>query len=138
MYWSTLGFVRALESRCMGYPASLYRTNFHELRRDSYLSPKSVQRSLGIPWSLRYSVQQVVPYGPLPVGMVTVCDNLTVYAVMGFLVKQKECVVRVHVGHRPPSVDRVFSGFFLGTSCCEGGSVRCTYLNDEVWVYGIS
>jgi hypothetical protein len=29
------------------------------VRRGSYLSPESVQRSVGIPWSLQFSVQQV-------------------------------------------------------------------------------
>ena len=29
------------------------------IRRGSYLSPESVQRSVGIPWSLQFSVQQV-------------------------------------------------------------------------------
>ena len=47
---------------------------------------------------------------------------ITVYAVMGSLVAQRECVARDHLGHRPPGVGRVFSKFVLGSSDGKGGS----------------
>ena len=48
---------------------------------------------------------------------------ITVYAVMGGLVAQRECIAWDHLGHRPPGVSRVFSKFILGSSDDKGGSV---------------
>ena len=42
-------------------PASLHRTNFHELRRNSYLSSESVRRSLGTQTSHR--LMELASYG---------------------------------------------------------------------------
>ena len=46
---------------------------------------------------------------------------ITVKAVRGGLVAQRECVARDHLGHRPPGVGRVFSKFVLGSSDGKGG-----------------